>query len=130
MKRTDEFWLTNISERNVMISDLNITIKARSTVNLLDKRRYSFTQEQLEKSLENGSLKAKSHLVVKRLVPPGTPMEYKIQVDKSAVVPDKMRSVVEIKEENYEELQLTDEQFAEEMADTVDIDRKPLISKD
>lgn len=130
MKKTEDFWLTNISNRNVMIGDLNLTIKARSSVNLLNRRFYSFTKEQLEKSLESGSLKAKSHLVVKRLVPPGTPMEYKIQVDKSVVAPDKTRSVVEIKEENYEELQLTDEQFAEEMADTVDIDRKPLISKD
>ena len=45
-----EFWVTNISSTNVSLSDLALTIKARSTVNLLDEKHYNFTLEQLLKS--------------------------------------------------------------------------------
>ena len=107
------FWITNISNRNVSLSDLNITIKAKSSVNLLDSKHYSYKVEQLEKSLQSGSLYKKRDKLFKRVVPP---IKFKtlIQMDTEAVNPSKPRSIFEIKEERIPELEFTDEQYTAE----------------
>jgi hypothetical protein len=124
-----EFWATNISNMNVSLSDLNLTIKAFSSVNLLDTRHYSYTIEQLEKSRNSGSLSRKRNKIVIRDVAPKTAQMHK-SVLKEACVPNRARSVYEIKNEKYEELAISDEKFAEENAEIADLDSKPLVIKE
>jgi hypothetical protein len=120
MKKTDFFWLTNISERDVSLSDLNLTIRSFTSVNLLDKKHYKFTLNELQKSLETGSLYKKRDKIVKRKVPPESVMNVKLIINNNSVIPSKARSALEIQNEYYEEEildeNLSDEKFAEDSA--------------
>ena len=110
------FWVTNTCNRNVSLADLNLTIKAFSSVNLLDRKHYSYTLEQLQKSATNGSLFKKRHIISVRKVEP-TIMRMNIPLSTETYIPNRQRSVLEIKEELYEELDVSDEQFASENSD-------------
>lgn len=103
------FWVTNISNRNVTLSDLYISVPAMASVNLLDSRHYSFTEEQLVKSAESGSLFVKKDKVVVRKVPPMMIPKRLIEIDPNAVIPTRSHSGHEIQEQHYEELQVGDE---------------------
>lgn len=116
MKKTASFWLTNISKRNVSIADLNLTVKALSSVNLLDKRHYSYTLEQLQKSVKSGSVFKKRHFLKVRNCEPLI-LEMGMPLIKETFIPSREKSVLEIKEEYYEELSISDEKFAEQNAD-------------
>ncbi len=127
MKQT--FWITNISNRNVSLADLNVTIKAFSSVNLLDSKHYSYSVDQLEASAKTGSLaKKKDKLVIRRFAP--TITQRNVSLNRDAMIPSRERSLYNIKEEHYEELNISDEDFAKENADTAQIDaNKQVISK-
>lgn len=145
MNNNNEFWITNISKRDITLHDLGITIRARTSINLLNKRHYNLTPEQLEKSEKEGSLFQKNKFIIKRINPPTlNSLTFKVAVDHdaidffnatknpnlvdhNAVIPSRARSVYEIKQENYEELIVSDEQFAEDYADTVEMDKQPPI---
>jgi hypothetical protein len=116
MKPAASFWLTNISNRNVSLADLNLTIKAYTSVNLMDKKHYQYDPEQLKKSCQSGSIHKKRHCIKVRKVAPVTETQ-SMAWDQSAVIPTRQRSILDIKEEHYEELVITDEQFAEEMTE-------------
>jgi hypothetical protein len=107
------FWITNMCNRNVSLSDLNLTVKAFSSINLLDKKHYYYTLSQLEKSAKSGSLYKKRHLISVRVVEPIV-LKMDIPFRKETYIDSRERSVLEIKEESYEELNLSDEQFAAE----------------
>lgn len=113
------FWITNTSNRNVSLGDLNLTVKAYSSVNLLDDKHYHYNIEQLKLSALSGSLFKKKHLISIRKVPPVfTRIDIPIKTD--SYIPSRERSNVEIKEENYEELNISDEQFAEQNSDLIE----------
>lgn len=114
MKNTKSFWLTNVCKRNVSLSDLNLTIKAFTSVNLLDTKHYSYTIEQLDNSYEKGSLFAKRSLIKKREIPPQKEDPVRIAFQQDATIPDRARSILVIKNEKYEELSVFDESFVEE----------------
>lgn len=119
------FWLTNISNRNVSLADLNLTVKAYSSVNLLDKKHYYYTLEQLQKSVESGSIfKKRDKLIVRKIAP--EILQANVPLLRESFIPTREKSVLVIKEENYEELNLSDEQFAQENADIVELDNKPI----
>lgn len=127
--REQTFWVTNMSPMNVTLSDLALNIKAFSTVNLLDKRHYKYTLDQLLKSKESGSLFKKRDRIVVRDVPPPDPEKNKIPIVYGAIIPDRARSLYQIEEEEYDELKVSeedqktqDEIFAKENADLVEID--------
>jgi hypothetical protein len=124
------FWITNISNRNVSLTDLALTIKALSSVNLLDNKHYNYSLEQLQKSASSGSLsKKRDKLVVRQLAP--TIIKKNIIFDRESMIPTRERSLYSIKEEHYEELAVSDEDFAKENADTAQIDAsKQVIVKD
>jgi hypothetical protein len=103
------FWITNISSRNVSLSDLYISVPAMASVNLLDKRHYSFTEEQLLASQKSGSLFRKRHLLSVRKVPPQMIPMAQITIDPNAVMPTRTFSTYEIKQQYYEELDIKDE---------------------
>jgi hypothetical protein len=122
------FWVTNISARNVSLADLNLTIKAYSSVNLLDKRHYQYTAEQLTKSVESGSIwKKRDKIIVRKLEP--EIFKANVPMTRETFIPSRERSVLVIKEEKYEELNVSDEDFAKENADTAELDTMPLITK-
>lgn len=124
-----DYWVTNICNMNVSLADLNLTIKAYCSVNLLDHKHYSYTFEQLESSRTSGSIAKKRNRIVVRDIAPKV-LKTDVQFLKDAYIPSKIKSLYEIKTENYEELAVTDEQFAEDNAELADIDTKPMIIKD
>jgi hypothetical protein len=115
MKNKESFWVTNISKRNVSLADLNLTIKSYTSVDLLSKHYY-YTKEQLIKSVESGSIFKKRDKIVVRKISPEI-LKANMPFLKDSFIPSRERSVIEIKEELYEELDVSDEKFAEENAD-------------
>lgn len=111
-KEQQTFWVTNISNRNVSLTDLNLTIKAFSSVNLLDGKHYYYTLEQLEKSKLNGSIFNKRNKIKVREVAPEI-IKMNIPFDSETFIPSRQHSVLEIKHINYEELDISDDSFAE-----------------
>jgi hypothetical protein len=122
------FWVTNISDRNVTLADLALNIPAFRTVNLLDTRHYQYKLEQLQKSAASGSIFKKRDKIAVRRMAPDIQKDGKL-IDRQAAIPSRERSVLEIKEEKYEELQVSNEEFAIENADLVEMDSKPVFSK-
>ncbi len=123
-KFDEQFWVSNISNMDVSLADLALSIPARKTVNLLDRRHYSFTMEQLKASHTNGSLFNKRGKIKKRVVPPVFETRQMVEVDFNVVVPSRRRSVVQIEHIQYDELDLSDDVFAEQAADFVDENKK------
>ena len=107
------FWITNISNRNISLTDLNLTIRAFSSVNLMDNRHYNYTIDQLEKSVSNGSIFLKNRMLAVRKNAPVI-IENNISMSKETFIPGRERSIFNIKEEQYEELRVESDQHAEE----------------
>lgn len=123
------FWVTNISNMNVSLSDLNLTIKARSSVNLLDSKHYSYTKEQLDKSVKEGSIFKKRNKIFVRKVAPIIEQKNVLFI-KDTYIQSRERSVYSIKEEKYEELEMTDDEFIKENIDLIDSEISILPKKD
>jgi len=133
-KEQPTFWLSNFSNMNVSLADLNLTVKAYSTVNLLDKKHYKYTLEQLTKSVESGSIfKKRDKLIVRKIAP--VELNADILVISSAFIPSRARSVLVVEDKVYEEVniieeqRLEDEKFAAENIDLIDVDDK-VVKKD
>jgi hypothetical protein len=60
-----EFWVKNITNLRVSIKDLRLSIPPYAMINLMSKN-YNLKEEELEKSLESGSLYAKRDKIKKR----------------------------------------------------------------
>lgn len=128
MKNKESFWVTNISNKNVSLSDLNLTIKAFSSVNLLDEKHYQYTKEQLINSSQKGSIFNKRNKIFIRKVAPEI-NKNKILFSYENIIPSRAKSILIIKDNKFEELNVSDEVFASENADTAEMDTKILISK-
>lgn len=122
------FWVTNMCNRNVSLADLNLTIPAYRSVNLLDKKHYSYNLEQLKKSQQKGSLFAKRNIISVRQIAPLI-VKSEMPFLKESYMPTREKSVLEIKEEHYEELEATEtdqkkkeEEFAKENAEFAEMD--------
>jgi hypothetical protein len=127
-KEAPTFWVTNISPMNVSLADLALTIKAYSSVNLLDKKHYQYTHDQLQKSFESGSIFKKRDKIVVRKIAPEI-LKANVPLTRETFIPTRERSTLVIKEENYEELNISDEEFAKENADIVELDNQPINKK-
>lgn len=126
---TDEtFWVTNVTNRNVSLLDLNMTVRAFMTINLLDKRHYNFTSEQVMNSVQNGSIYRKRNMIKVRAVPPQNNRIQSILTQETSV-PSRARSAIPTIQPNYEELNLSDDKFAEEASEFVEKDKKPIIQR-
>src|SRR5574337_873037 len=136
MKKVEPvFWITNMSPMNFTLADLELNNKAYSTVNLLDKKHYQYTLEQLLKSQESGSLFKKRDKVVVRNVPPPDPEKNRTPIIYGSIIPDRVRSLYKIEEQEYEELKVSeedqkkqDEIYAKENADLAEIDAQRSIT--
>jgi hypothetical protein len=109
-----EFWVNNISDKDVMLSDLRVKIPARRGLNLLSKH-YSFTYEQLKESMHSGSIHKKSAYIKVGQGPPQQAEPVQKTLSKYPII-TKKRSVVKIEEPKFDEFVFSDEQFAEDMS--------------
>ena len=122
------FWVTNISNMNVTLTDLAINIPAYRTVNLMDTKHYQYNLDQLQKSATSGSIFKKRNKIIVRKTAPEIHKEEK-PINRQSIIPSRERSVLEIKDEKYEELQITNEEFADENSELAEMDSKPIFSK-
>lgn len=123
-------WVINISNRNVSLTDLNLTIRALTSVNLLDKKHYQYSIKQIQDSITSGSLFKKRDIIKIRQSAP-TIIKKNMSVAINAQIPSRDRSIFTIKKENYEELNVTDEQYAELNAEMAEMDsQKILVTKE
>jgi hypothetical protein len=107
------FWVTNITNMNICLSDLALTIPARRSMNLLDKDHFVYTLPQLEASAINGSLFKKRDKIRVRNNPPEIPIKPGLHLSKiPRYIPS--RSAIKIQEKIYEELLPTSDQFVSE----------------
>lgn len=114
MIMVQSFWITNASKFNVTLADLALNIKSYTTVNLLDKKHYKYTIEQLQKSSISGSLfKKRDKIMIRNLAPIINKEQISIQAQNIDIVA-KERSIFNIKEEKYEELQISDDDYIKE----------------
>jgi hypothetical protein len=118
--KPDHFWVTNTSNHDVSLGDLYLTIKSYKSVNLLDSKHYHYSWEQIYKSFSSGSIFKKRNKIVARKNPPYIAKKTLV-LDRNSVLPSREKSIFEIKQENYEELSLSDEQFAAENAEDIDV---------
>lgn len=63
-KTKESFWIRNYSKANVSLRDLGITIPAERSLDLLG-HNYNLTLQQIEESLQRGSLAAKGKVIRK-----------------------------------------------------------------
>jgi hypothetical protein len=130
-----EFWVTNICfTKDISIDDLRVRIRRGCSINLLDRKHYSLTEDQINKSLENGSLKRKGHVLKIRQVAPEKE-KLIVDFDKNPRLLKKVRNVVEIETPQFEELDFDDEKeaeaaFASENADADFADTAPALAVD
>jgi hypothetical protein len=115
----DHFWITNPSDRFINLSDLGVYMRPHTAINLLDKKHYKISEEQIFASLATGSLSTKP--VVIRVSPP-KPSEPEPITESKLPFPTRKRSAIEIENVHYEELNVSDDTFAEENADLAEID--------
>lgn len=95
------------------------------SINLLDSKHYSLTKDQIQNSLTSGSLYKRSDKVVVRNIPPAiqnTKGPARVVIDESGQFPSRVRSLLEHKEFNYDELQITDDEYAKDNADLAEED--------
>jgi hypothetical protein len=116
------FWITNISKKAVNLSDLATIIYPMSHINLLDKKHYSLTIEQITSSQTSGSLFRRKKQVVIRQFPPDHETPMFIPFDRETTFPTKHRSTVEPDNTRYEELDVSDEEYASDNSDTAETD--------
>jgi hypothetical protein len=110
-----EFWIKNITKQNISLYDLNLTVKPLASINLLDYKHYCYSLEQLEKSVESGSIYKKRNKIKIRNEQPQVVSNLVSEENKSFSVPDRRRSIVSTKYEKYEELEMSDLDYIENM---------------
>ncbi len=114
-KKEPELWITNISKKNVTLRDLNISIPAMRSINLLGKNN-RFNLELVEKSIASGSIYTKRDKIKVRKV---APEEFKriLDISKEPMYTSEkvLISQLVIDNPHYEELSISDEQFFDEL---------------
>jgi len=124
----ESFWITNITKQDITLADLGIKVVSYSTINILNPKKYPYiTKDSIKKSLVDGSLFKRQGKIIVREKPPVVEKPQLITSETYLIKPK--RSGVEIKEIKYEELNISDEVFAEENADLAELDRSPLLKR-
>lgn len=114
-KKEPELWITNISKKNVTLRDLNISIPAMRSINLLGKNN-RFNLELVEKSISSGSIFAKRDKIkVRRVAPFDEKKVLEVSKEPLYTADNVLLSQVVIDNPHYEELSMSDEQFFDEL---------------
>lgn len=119
----NHFWVSNITKKTVNLSDLNVIIYPLRSINLLDNKHNTLTIEQLNKSSLSGSIKNKykSKSIIIRMNPPDIYKEI-LPFEDKAIFPTKQRSAVELENIKYEELNISDDEYATDNAELAEKD--------
>lgn len=112
--KDEEFWVTNISDRNVCLADLALTIPAHRSYDLLSSR-FILTYEQLEKSATEGSL-FKKRDKIKMGITHREVVQEPLQVS-TQPIQRRTRTSVTIEPPIYADWLYSDEEFADEMSE-------------
>lgn len=104
MEKKAEFWIKNISKRNITLADLTLIVPAGISWNLMNSRHFSYSLEQLEKSATTGSIFKKSDKIKVRNVPPTKIVKPGIYVAVNDFRETTSRSLIQIEQKKYEEL--------------------------
>ena len=98
--------------------DLALTIPTRRSMNLLDSKHFHYTDEQIEKAIASGSLFKKSRLIKIRIAEPEQPIPPGKYVSKMPMfMRYQIKAGVDMEEPEFEELQMSDEKFADELTE-------------
>lgn len=116
MNKKHSFWVNNITNTNICLADLALTIPAWRSFDLLDEKHFKYTLSQLEISAKNGSLFKKRNKLRISNNPPDIIPKPSLYVSKDVrnVIP---RSLLKIEETHYPELPNSDEKFADEFSE-------------
>lgn len=112
-----EYWITNISKRGITLHDLNLTLLPGQSYNLLNKNA-RLTPELINQSITSGSICHKSkEIIIRRLAP-----KRKIRPILINKIPrlSSRQNAVEIKETHYEELDIAEENIANDLDELTD----------
>ena len=116
----NEWWITNISNKNVTLADLALIVKAGCSLNLLDKKHFSYDIDVLEKSRSQGSIFKKRDKIKVGITHQQIHKDIKYELSNQKIQ-TKLRSVVKIDEFEYDnEWTYSDEAYAEEMTRELD----------
>jgi hypothetical protein len=79
-KKTEaQLWITNISrQKDIQLGDLRLTVRRGKSYNLLDKKHFHYTEEQIRASIASGSIFKKRDVIRVREV---APVVYNMRVD-------------------------------------------------
>lgn len=113
------FWIINISKKIISLSDLRFNIPPMRPYNLLDKRHFKYTLEQLETSLESGSLSKRKDAIKIMLVPP-EPIEPIKKEVYDRPLPSRVHFAFKMEEPVYEELIVSEEDYVKDWEMTQD----------
>ena len=114
-----------MTKRLISLGDLGVLLQPYQAVNLLDRKNYpNITEGLITISLKAGALYRVRDWVRERKIPPAIKDlkgPAKIGVSEQDY-PSKIRSLLEHKEFNYDEMQVSDEEYAKENADSAEMD--------
>lgn len=114
-KKEPELWITNISKKNVTLRDLNMSIPAMRSINLISKNN-RFNLELVERSISSGSIFAKRDKIkVRRVAPFDEKKVLEVSKEPLYTADNVLLSQVVIDNPHYEELSMSDEQFFDEL---------------
>lgn len=114
-----DFWVTNVSKRNVTLHDLAISIPKGQSYNLLDSNNFSYTEEQLIKSATEGSLWIKRKFIKMGIQPREVPQNEGPTISNQPIQIRKF-SAVTLEEPEYADWLYSDEEFAHEMSEDIE----------
>jgi hypothetical protein len=134
-----ELWITNISmKKDIVISDLGITIRKGSNINLLAKKKnglskYPISVEQIDASIESGSIKNNENLRVRKVAPIIFSNRLDVVENQNLKIQSKFsRKKTEIEFQEYPDLEFdieSDEEVANKLADIEIADTKEYIEE-
>ena len=110
--KVNEFFVINITNKNIVLGDLYTTVPARATVNFLSKH-YNFTLDQLIDSATKGSLFRKRSMLWLRN---GELIKDKEVIKlEDAIMPSRTNSKSVLEPEVYDELlDISDDEYLED----------------
>lgn len=121
---------------NVTINDIGYTISPYKTMDILDYLHSNLTPEKVQKSIESGDLRyyfEDKKMIVIRQSEPEVEKPRTLEISKASF-PNKQRSILEIEEKYYKELDfdnnfLSDEDFVEKTIESAQNDHKSIIEE-
>ena len=125
-------WITNISKMNIVVDDIGYVLYPYKTKDVLDYMYSNLTPEKVQKSIESGDIRRLSdkNMLLVRESAPEVERERTLEMTKASF-PNKARSLLELEEKHYQELDfdstfVSDEEFVEKTIESAQDDHKSI----